>query len=307
MRVRYFWLLLATIGASAQAAEPAKPLVVFVAGEASHRYGAHEFNAGGEILVAALNRPESPVRARLHRDGWPTAGLDLSEAAVLVLYMDGGDDHPVIPRLEEVERFVAGGGGIVAMHYAIEVPTGAAADAFLRWIGGYYESGYSTNPTWRAALELNASHPVSRGVGPLAAFDEWYFSLRFRPDMQGITSLAQAVPDDAARTNPTWPRTPARHVIAESGKTETLVWAVERKDGGRGIGFSGGHFHWNWGNDAFRRLVLNAIVWTAGAEVPAGGMESARPRLADLENDQDEGRPWFFYDPDEVRERFGLR
>lgn len=307
MLVRALWLLIGLVGASANAAEPLKPLVVFVAGEASHRYGAHEFNAGGELLVAALNRPESPVRARLHRDGWPAAGLDLSEAAALVLYMDGGDDHPVLPHLEDVARFAARGGGIMAMHYGIEVGTCAPADAFLRWIGGYYESGYSTNPTWRATLELNASHPVSHGVPPFTAFDEWYFSLRFRPNMLGIVPLAQAVPDDAARANPTWPRTPAPHVVAEAGKTETLVWAVEREDGGRGVGFSGGHFHWNWGNDAFRRLVLNAIVWTAGAEVPAGGMDSASPSLEELESGQDEGRPWFFYDPDEVRERFGLR
>jgi hypothetical protein len=307
VRVRTLLLLLVFLGAAAYAGEPTKPLVVFVAGEASHQYGTHEFNAGGELLVAALNRPESPVRARLYRDGWPKQGLDLSEAASLVLYMDGGDAHPVIPHLDEVDGFVRRGGGIMAMHYAIEVPTGAPAAAFLRWIGGYYESGYSTNPTWRAALELDAAHPVARGVRPLTAFDEWYFSLRLRTDMEGITPLAQAVPDEEARANPTWPRTPAPHVISESGQTETLIWGIEREDGGRGLGFSGGHFHWNWGNDAFRRLVLNAIVWTAVAEVPEAGMESARPDLADLEDGQDEGRPWFFYDPDEIRERFELR
>jgi len=26
---------------------------------------------------------------------------------------------------------------------------------------------------------------------------------------------------------------------------------------------SGGHVHWNWGNNQFRKLILNAIVWTA--------------------------------------------
>jgi len=27
---------------------------------------------------------------------------------------------------------------------------------------------------------------------------------------------------------------------------ETVGWVIERKDGGRGFGFTGGHFHTNW-------------------------------------------------------------
>ena len=46
-------------------------------------------------------------------------------------------------------------------------------------------------------------------------------------------------------------------------------------DGGRGFGFTGGHFHDNWGNDNYRKVVLNALLWTAKAEVPAEGVESA--------------------------------
>ena len=53
-----------------------------------------------------------------------------------------------------------------------------------------------------------------------------------------------------------------------------MMWAVERKDGGRGFGFTGGHFHQNWGNADFRRVILNALVWVAKAEVPAGGVDS---------------------------------
>ena len=29
-----------------------------------------------------------------------------------------------------------------------------------------------------------------------------------------------------------------------------------------------------WGNDNFRKVVLNALVWLAKGEVPAGGIES---------------------------------
>ena len=46
------------------------------------------------------------------------------------------------------------------------------------------------------------------------------------------------------------------------------------EDGGRGIGFVGGHYHRNWAIDDFRKLVLNSIVWLARAEVPEGGVPS---------------------------------
>ena len=54
-----------------------------------------------------------------------------------------------------------------------------------------------------------------------------------------------------------------------------MAWAVERPDGGRGFGFTGAHFHKNFGDDNFRKLVLNTLLWLAKAEVPAGGVPSA--------------------------------
>ena len=49
---------------------------------------------------------------------------------------------------------------------------------------------------------------------------------------------------------------------------------MERPDGGRGFGFTGGHTHANWGNENQRKLVLNAILWTAHVPVPKNGVES---------------------------------
>jgi len=48
---------------------------------------------------------------------------------------------------------------------------------------------------------------------------------------------------------------------------------VERPDGGRGFGFTGAHAHQNWGNPDFRKLVLNAILWTARLDVPPEGTD----------------------------------
>jgi hypothetical protein len=54
-----------------------------------------------------------------------------------------------------------------------------------------------------------------------------------------------------------------------------MMWAVERPDGGRGFGFTGGHVHNNWGDENFRKVFLNALLWIAKVEVPENGVASS--------------------------------
>jgi len=65
-----------------------------------------------------------------------------------------------------------------------------------------------------------------------------------------------------------------KKIILIAGK-ETMMWACERPDGGRGFGWTGGHHHKNWGNDNHRKVVLNAILWLAKVEVPPDGIKSS--------------------------------
>jgi type 1 glutamine amidotransferase len=116
-------------------------------------------------------------------------------------------------------------------------------------------------------------HPIARGVKPFAIRDEWYFNMRFRPDMKGVTPILVAKPDDDTRNGTSAsPRGPYSHIVAAKGRDEVVAWAVERPDGGRGFGFTGAHTHKNWGNPDFRTLVLNAILWTAKVDVPPSGV-----------------------------------
>jgi hypothetical protein len=52
---------------------------------------------------------------------------------------------------------------------------------------------------------------------------------------------------------------------------------LERPDGGRSFGYVGIHFHINWERVEYRRLVSNAILWTLGRDVPAGGAAAEVP------------------------------
>jgi hypothetical protein len=56
---------------------------------------------------------------------------------------------------------------------------------------------------------------------------------------------------------------------------ESFIGAKSTSTAARaGVGFTGGHFHKNWLDDNFRKVVLNAAVWICKAEVPKDGVGS---------------------------------
>ena len=92
----------------------------------------------------------------------------------------------------------------------------------------------------------------------------------------GVTPILAAAPDASVTTRPDGPHSgnPEMRAQVARGDAQVVSWAHERPDGGRGVGFTGGHYHANWGNEDFRRIVLNAILWLAKLEVPVGGVKS---------------------------------
>lgn len=272
MRTFVSFFLLLGLAWPAGAAEKAK--IVLVAGRPSHGPGAHEFNAGSLLLADCLNK-QPGIEAVVVKGGWPEDESVFEGARALIFFMDGGGGHPIIQgdHLEKIQDLMDQGVGLACLHYAVEVPKGKPGDKFLDWIGGYYETGYSTNPHWVAEFTEFPDHPITRGVQPFSINDEWYFNMRFRPEMEGVTPILVAKPDDETRQGANAsPRGPYPHIVEAKGRPEILAWAVERPDGGRGFGFTGGHFHTNWGNPDFLKLTLNSILWTAKLDVPEEGI-----------------------------------
>jgi type 1 glutamine amidotransferase len=241
--------------------------IVLVAGRQSHGPGDHEFFAGTAILMNLLKQTDG-VWPVMVRDGWPKNEKVFDGAASLVFYMDGGGGHPVIKpeRMDKLQKYLDQGVGWVNLHYAVEYPK-EAGQRVLSWMGGYYETGYSINPHWDAEVRSLPRHAITRGVKPFVLRDEWYFNMRFPEGMKGVTPILTAIPPDETR------RTPAAK--AHPGRPEHLAWAYDRPDGGRGFGFTGGHFHRNWADENFRRLVVNAVLWTARVDIPEGGAKVA--------------------------------
>ena len=251
--------------------------VLLLAGPPSHGPGDHEFNAGVQLLQKCLAGVPG-LKTTVALNGWPANPAALEGLDAIIIYSDGETEakHPALAHLAKLGALLGKNTGLGLVHYAVEPATVKGRPEFLRWIGGYFETHRSVNPHWDAAIKSLPSHPVTRGVKPFTIRDEWYFNLRFVEGMKGVTPLLTAVPTSdtmARKDGPHEGNATARAVVA-SGAPQTLAWAFDRADGGRGFGFTGAHNHKNWGDDNFRRLVLNATLWLAGMEVPANGVTS---------------------------------
>jgi len=261
---------------SALMAEEAPRRLVLVAGRPSHPPLMHEFNAGCILLHQRLQNIPG-LQTTLITNGWPADNAVFQGADGIFLYMDGGGGHPAVrpENLGLLRGLMRQGVGLGCAHYAVEVPVDRGGHEFKDWIGGHYEHEFSCNPIWVPEFNSFPDHPIARGVQPFAIKDEWYFNMRFRPDLDGVVPILVAKPSDDVRDGPyVWPRGPYEHIVEAEGREETMLWAVERPDGGRGFGFTGGHFHKNWADQSFRKAVLNALLWIAKVEVPSAGVES---------------------------------
>jgi len=261
--------------------DPALTKIVIIAGSKSHGPGDHEYFAGCAILMDMLKQTPGvfPVMAR---DGWPKNEAILKGAKSIVLYMDGRGGHPVNKKLNVLKPLMDQGVGWVNLHYAVDYTKETGATV-IDWMGGFYDAEISINPHWMANFSTLPDHPISRGVKPFEIKDEWYFNMHWRADPAGLTNILTATPPDEVRGTP--------DAKSHPGRPEVTAWAYERPNKGRGFGFTGGHTHKNWANDDFRRLVVNAILWSAKVDVPKDGAPCVlAPGAIDLHLDDKRGK-----------------
>jgi len=250
--------------------------IVLISGKDSHGSSAHNWGDGVRLLARALNESGLNVQAE-HHILWPRDTSTLDDAATIVILADGGGRHLILSRLAAVGKLMDKGTGIVLVHYAVEVPKDRGGKEFLRWAGGYFETHWSVNPHWIATFETFPDHPVANGLKPFTLNDEWYYHMRFQAGMAGVVPILSALPPQETLKRGDGPHSNNPHVraaVLERKEPQHVAWAYQRPHGGRGFGTTGAHYHKSWDNDNFRKTVLNGIIWTAGMEVPEGGVES---------------------------------
>src|SRR6266498_4005017 len=267
-----FALLFCFCSLSSFAADGPKKIVLIAGPITGHPKEAHEYEKNVILLKQLLDTsPELQGKARVevHFHGWPKDPATLDDADTIFLTSDGTDrdekGHPLYvgDHLQVIERQMKRGCGLVFFHWSTFNPV-RLHDRITEWVGGYfdYETGkaqnhwYSAIQTWKAESKLGTTaHPILRGVKPFTTQEEYYYRIRFRDNDPRLTPIIVTRPPK--ETN-----------------DFTVGWAVERANGGRGFGFTGGHFYANWWNADFRKLILNAIIWTAKFDVPEHGVGS---------------------------------
>ena len=277
--------------------QAAKKKIVFLPGPQSHGWDGHAYTADCRLFAQILNERVPGVEAVVIEGGWPKdisrAGLKpapIDGTAAIVIACDGNGLLGPESNWQALDGLAGKGVGIAFLHYALD-PGKEYGKFLLEWIGGYYEQHWSINPSWLADFKSLPQHAITRGVKPFQIEDEWYYHMRFREDAKGVTPILTAVPPDDTRKGPDGPHSGNPAVRARMGQGEHVAWAYERPDGGRGFGCTGGHTHWVYANDNFRKLMLNAICWIANVEVPADGVATKTPTVEQMEANLEGDRP----------------
>lgn len=281
--------------------------LLLIAGDPSHGYGAHEHYAGLKILEQSLLEGGGQINVNVIK-GWPDDETLVEQADTIVIYCDGGKRHLAIPHLDKLREELSRGCGLVCIHYAVEMVPGPPGDAWVDMLGGHFEIHWSVNPHWVANFDSLPDHPITRGVEPFETDDEWYFHLRFKDSENVVPILAAVAPEDTMRRKDgAHSGNPHVRKSVAAGEPQTVAWAYERPDGGRSFGFTGGHYHWNWGNDNFRRLVTNAIRWSAGDEIPETGAKITQEVGVDQLLENQDYEPKKNFNLEEIKSKFDLQ
>ncbi|MGC6467814.1 MAG: ThuA domain-containing protein, partial [Akkermansiaceae bacterium] len=287
-------------GDSGASTNPKGKKILFLAGRDSHGWGSHQHFGGTNILAKGMRNSTLPVEVKVIRK-WPEEA-DLLAHDALVIYADGWGAHPANGQLPSLKKFMDQGGGLTVIHWATGLGSPDAGNknkdhsvdpVRRQWrnlVGADFEPWHSVSRFWDTSFEKLPKHPVTRGVPPFVIHDECYFHLRCEdPECDHVTPLHGALPPvgiiHPGRAMDSGSDSAVEEV--KKGVDQYCAWGFERPQGGRTFGFTGGHTHWNWGRDELRKLILNGIYWTTGAEVPAKGISSTRPTakemLADLQ------------------------
>ncbi len=216
-------------------AAPAKlrPLhIVLVSGKKDHGLGEHDYPAWQKVWQKLLScADETKVTTAFD---WPSADA-IKTADVLVFYQQG---KWTPERAKDIDAFLARGGGLLYLHYAVD--GGADAPGFAQRIGLAWGPGakFRHGPL-DLGFETGNRHPIARNFDKVHFHDESYWQLA--GDTSRLNLLASGM---------------------EDGKAQPLFWTMEPSHGRVFVSIPG-HYAWTFDDPLFRMLLLRALAWTA--------------------------------------------
>lgn len=228
-------------------AEPAAK-ILFVGKQPDHPFGTHMYLHTCGMLAKCLEQ-NAEVEC-IVSDGWPQDASTLEGVSTIVVYTTPAAEFLLDgSHRDQVDAMMKDGVGLVTLHWASSIYKDNLERLGPRWLsylGGTWVSNVGLH-TGKSQLEqLEPDHPISRGWEEHEILDEYYLN----PTIEDATPILQVT----AKEQP---------VI--------VGWAYERPGGGRSFGTTLGHFYRNFQQEPFRRMVVNAILWTAHVNVPEEG------------------------------------
>ena len=239
-------------------AEPAIKKILLIHTAPDHPHGTHMYEHECRLLAKCLEQT-SGVRAEVSH-GWPVDETLLDVVDCIVFYSAPAGE--IVLGEAQRARFMElmkRGVGFVAIHWATGDRKGEPINEYLDVLGGAFNFTFAAPPlavTHERLTQLDPTHPICRGWVEYELRDEWYLAMKFHPRARPLVKVRVRSDEKAKRPQPI---------------DLTVAWAFERDGGGRSFGTTLGHFHDNFGIEAFRRMLVNGILWAANVAVPTLG------------------------------------
>ena len=250
-----FWLcfvLVCLAPASTWAEEPGgEKKILLIGHELDHAWGTHMYLPTCKLLAKCLE--QTPGVHAIISDGWPQDKKVLAGVDAIVLYSSpGGEILLDGDQAAEVDRLMKQGVGLVCIHWATGLKKENEDRLGKKWmgmLGGMWLHFVGLKIDDSNLRQLNPEHPICNGWDEYELNDEFYLNTQVAP---GAETLLEVEVD---------------------GQKVPVAWTFERpvSTGGRSFGTTLGHFHRNFGIEAFRRMIVNGILWAAHVQLPFGG------------------------------------
>jgi hypothetical protein len=248
-------LSLFCLAAFATSAAEAKRILLLWQSPDGHPATTHEYETGIKIIANWFQKnTEHQVVVSKADEPWEDGPRLLDQADSVVMYLAQGAKwvRTKPERLEAFQEYVAQGGGLCGLHWAIGSKRDEDIPDFVKLLGAIHGGSDRKYKFLKTEFRPVAkSHPIQHGLKPMTVEDEFYYQLKTVKSPNPVVPIMESLID---------------------GEWHMTSWAWERPEGGRSFGFSGLHYHVNWREENYRRLVFQGILWTLEEEIPKTGL-----------------------------------
>jgi type 1 glutamine amidotransferase len=226
-----------------------KTKILFIGKNPDHPYGSHMYLHTCGILAKCVEL--TPGIETTVSNGWPKDAKTLEGVKAIVVYTSPAAELLLDGEHRgKVDELMSKGVGLVTIHWASSIyqkDFDRLGPTWLSYLGGTWVSNVGLSGGKSPLKQLLPEHPICRGWKEYEIEDEYY--------LDPVIKQAK----------------PLLSVHERKGKEVIVGWVHERKNGGRSFATTLGHPYKNFQIEAFRRMIVNGILWSAHVEVPASG------------------------------------